>query len=289
MLDLARHRDRPVHLKDILRRQCITEDYAEKILSALKKGGLVFSIKGPGGGYCLARRPSEIKIEDIIKATEGPLAIVDCVEDKGLCAMADGCVTRLLWKRTSEKISEVFSETTLEDLCFEAERREKRFTKRETEEELRRLCGVCSEMLKKTHRGFVEHSEELLDSARSMGRRIDVETEDAISATEDKRLCLLFSFIERIGDAIESIAHSVHTKIKKKVLFSEECVKEIENLFLSAESALCEGADIDDALCRIDRFRGESEREERPALCILLDILDSFTNIFLYTKRMARK
>jgi Rrf2 family protein len=121
MFDLAMHYgEGPVPLVDILKRQEISLDYIRHLFLELKKVGLVKSERGPNGGYSLARKPSEIKVGEIIRAVEGPLAPVDCVIDIRKCHRVDGCITRLLWKKLGEKITEFLDSITLEDLCREA-------------------------------------------------------------------------------------------------------------------------------------------------------------------------
>jgi len=117
MLDLATYYGKgPVALKDIAKRQEISEKYLWQLISPLKIAGLVNSTRGPSGGYTLAKKPSEITLNDIVSVLDGPLCIVDCVKDPSLCKRSANCVTREVWSETSEELSKVLASKTLEDM-----------------------------------------------------------------------------------------------------------------------------------------------------------------------------
>ena len=92
MLDLAVYNTgEPVSLKDIARRQQISEKYLEQIISILNKAGYVRSIRGAQGGYILKREPAEYTVGMILRLTEGDLAPVSCVgEDRIECERSRG-------------------------------------------------------------------------------------------------------------------------------------------------------------------------------------------------------
>lgn len=96
--------DRPVTIKEIARRQDVSTAYLEQILNSLRRAGLVKSVKGPGGGYLLSRRPEEITIAEILRDLEGPIAITSCLNPVEGCLRVDSCVTHLLWKSLGEQI-----------------------------------------------------------------------------------------------------------------------------------------------------------------------------------------
>ncbi len=84
MLDLATNDNgEPIRLKDVARRQEISEKYLEQIISVLNKAGYVKSVRGPQGGYLLQRRPEEYTVGMILRLTEGCLSPVDCVAPDG--------------------------------------------------------------------------------------------------------------------------------------------------------------------------------------------------------------
>lgn len=127
MIDLALHAEAgPVLRHEIAERQGISAEYVAQLFSLLQKAGFVRGVKGPGGGYVLARPPEAITALDIIQAVEGPVAVVHCVlpEDEPACNRMDRCVAYLLWKRLSATIGEVLGTVTLSQLCDEARRLE---------------------------------------------------------------------------------------------------------------------------------------------------------------------
>lgn len=124
MLDLAIHEAiGSVSIKNISQREGISVNYLEQIFNQLRRAGLVRSIRGPGGGFLLARPSKEITVMDIIKALKVPVAPVFCVDDEdeiSQCERVNSCVSRLLWQRLGDKIKEILEGTSLEDLLTEA-------------------------------------------------------------------------------------------------------------------------------------------------------------------------
>ena len=118
MLDLAIYNTgEPISLKDVARRQQISEKYLEQIIAMLNKAGFVRSIRGAQGGYMLKKAPSEYMVGMILRLTEGDLAPVSCVgEDSIECERKDGCVTVRIWERLNEAINGVVDHITLEDM-----------------------------------------------------------------------------------------------------------------------------------------------------------------------------
>ena len=118
MLDLAlNNTGEAVSLKDIARRQDISDKYLEQIISILNKAGYVRSIRGAQGGYMLRRPPKEYTVGMILRLTEGTLAPVSCVEDDAVeCEREASCVTFIVWKKINDAINEVVDNITLEDL-----------------------------------------------------------------------------------------------------------------------------------------------------------------------------
>lgn len=119
MLDLATYNtDGPVSLKDVAKRQEISDKYLEQIISVLNKAGYVKSIRGAQGGYLLKKAPSEYTVGMILRLTEGDLAPVSCVgEEKEECERRAGCVTVRIWERIYEAVSNVVDNITLADLA----------------------------------------------------------------------------------------------------------------------------------------------------------------------------
>jgi len=117
MLDLAMQtRENPIMIKDISKRQDISDLYLEQLFNRLKTAGLVRSTRGPRGGFTLTRSPSLITMRDVLQAMEGSTAPVECVDNAQICARADSCVTRRLWTAMKQAMDEVLDSTTLKDL-----------------------------------------------------------------------------------------------------------------------------------------------------------------------------
>ena len=119
MFDLASHfKVNPVPLRQISEREGISINYLEQLFLKLKKAGLVDSVRGPGGGYLLKKRPKEIRISDIARAVEESLAPISCIESQKnpKCHRINTCIPRLLWKELGEKILGFLDSMTLADL-----------------------------------------------------------------------------------------------------------------------------------------------------------------------------
>ena len=117
MLDLALHYgEGPVPLKDIAQRQKISEKYLWNLTGPLKTIGLIRSTRGSYGGFALAKPPSEIDMKDIVHALEGPLCLVECVDDPSICNRVQICVSRDLWIALSDSVTQILGTVTLEDM-----------------------------------------------------------------------------------------------------------------------------------------------------------------------------
>jgi Rrf2 family transcriptional regulator, cysteine metabolism repressor len=117
MLDIATHGENGlVLLKDIAARQEISKRYLEHMMTQLRSHRLVVSERGAGGGYRLARDPSDIRLDQVFEALEGEIAPVECVRDSSVCQRADDCITREVWCEVSDAIRSVLAKKTLADL-----------------------------------------------------------------------------------------------------------------------------------------------------------------------------
>ena len=120
MVDLALHADGgPVLRRDIAVRQEISADYTAQLFRGLRA---VEGVKGPGGGYRLARDAATISAGDVVRAVEGPIAAANCIipSNEPSCNRVDRCVTYLLWKGLSEVMAEFLDSVMLRDLCDQA-------------------------------------------------------------------------------------------------------------------------------------------------------------------------
>ena len=118
MLDLALNdTGETIRIKDIAARQEISEKYLEQIIAVLNKAGYVKSVRGPQGGYRLARKPKEYTVGMILRLTEGSLAPVACLDDdpNEYSKQEDG-VTIYIWEKLYAAINSVVDNYTLADL-----------------------------------------------------------------------------------------------------------------------------------------------------------------------------
>ena len=120
MVDLASaSRGAPVALADIATRQEISLSYLEQLFAKLRKGGLVKSVRGPGGGYLLAHPLEESRISDIILAVDEPIRATRCAPGSpaGCRSNRSRCLTHDLWEELGNQIHLYLSSVTLADIC----------------------------------------------------------------------------------------------------------------------------------------------------------------------------
>lgn len=118
MTDLAEHpTEGYIPLKDIARRQGISEKYLESIIKLLVKGKLLAGLRGKGGGYKLMRAPEAISVAEILRLTEETLAPVACLEPgAAACERVGECRTLPLWKGLGKLINDYLENYALSDL-----------------------------------------------------------------------------------------------------------------------------------------------------------------------------
>ncbi len=116
MLDLAlRQQEGPVTLAGIGARQSISLSYLEQLFGKLRRHELVQSVRGPGGGYCLARSAETVSVAEIILAVDEPLDATQCGGMEN-CRDDQRCMTHDLWTTLNEKLYEYLNSVTLQDL-----------------------------------------------------------------------------------------------------------------------------------------------------------------------------
>lgn len=116
MLDIALYEaDKPVTLAGISERQSISLSYLEQLFSRLRKQGLVSSVRGPGGGYRIAKAHSEISVSDIITAVDEQIDATQCGGSEN-CHDDGRCMTHELWASLNNKILEYLSGVSLADM-----------------------------------------------------------------------------------------------------------------------------------------------------------------------------
>ena len=118
LLDLAEHQgDGYIALKDIAQRQEISKKYLEQIVPILNRAEILKTNRGFQGGYRLARSPDKMTAGDILRATEGNLAPVACLDgDEIDCPRSEYCPTLPLWQGLNKVINEYLDSVTLQDL-----------------------------------------------------------------------------------------------------------------------------------------------------------------------------
>ena len=118
LADLAVHQEEGfISLKDIAERQNISKKYLEQIVPMLNKAGILRTNRGNHGGYNLASKPEELTVGDVLRATEGSLAPVACLDyDPIECPRADECDTLFVWQGLFRTVNEYLDGITLRDI-----------------------------------------------------------------------------------------------------------------------------------------------------------------------------
>jgi Rrf2 family protein len=122
LFDIAFHNDgRPTQVKDISERAAIPARFLEQIFQDLKRAGLVGAKRGPRGGYHLAKPAPEIRLGDVVRALEGPIAISGNPEPVSKHATDGKDVTDAVFRELSRRIEGCFDDVTIADMCRRGE------------------------------------------------------------------------------------------------------------------------------------------------------------------------
>jgi Rrf2 family protein len=118
MMDLAIYSyGEPLNLKSIAERQKVSEKYLEHIFSALKKAGLIKSIKGTQGGYILAKAAADTTVGNVIRALEGDLAVAEKASgEEGDADILEQCINENVYEKIDKGINQLLDSITLENL-----------------------------------------------------------------------------------------------------------------------------------------------------------------------------
>jgi Rrf2 family transcriptional regulator, cysteine metabolism repressor len=121
MVELARHHGAgPVSLHEIAEHEDLPRPYLEQLVISLREAGLVQSTRGAHGGYELTREPETIRMGEVVRALEGPLAPMVCASEDpahaGICGRTGFCTVNLLWVRVRDALSTALDSITLADL-----------------------------------------------------------------------------------------------------------------------------------------------------------------------------
>jgi Rrf2 family cysteine metabolism transcriptional repressor len=126
MVALAKnHGQGPMSIAAMSKASSVPMPYLEQLIGPLRRAGLVESTRGARGGYRLTRSPETVKIGDVYRVMEGPVAPMECVSEdltEQICPLIEGCETRPVWLRMRDAIAETLDSTTLADLIRESPR-----------------------------------------------------------------------------------------------------------------------------------------------------------------------
>lgn len=119
MIDLAEQQSTEyIPLKEIAKRQNISQKYLESIMTVLSKNHFIEAMHGKGGGYRLNREPADYKVGEILRLTEGTLAPVSCLEEGAKpCDHMAECRTIPMWTKLNEIVNEYLDSVSLADLA----------------------------------------------------------------------------------------------------------------------------------------------------------------------------
>lgn len=116
LLDIAMCCDQPVQLKRVAERQAISKKYLEQLLAPLRDAGLVLTVRGPAGGYQLARPLEQIPLGKVLSILEGPLQLTECVAEAAHCPRSGICAARQLWIALAHALQQCLDRLTVADL-----------------------------------------------------------------------------------------------------------------------------------------------------------------------------
>ncbi|HEB31358.1 MAG TPA: Rrf2 family transcriptional regulator [Spirochaetes bacterium] len=117
MLELAINYNKgPMLLKEIAKRQELSEGYLQHIVDSLKGARLIHSNRVGHGGYTLVRPPSEITLLEILSSLEGKINLVECVDKPDICSRSQICVTRDIWGDLGSQMTKSLKSITLESM-----------------------------------------------------------------------------------------------------------------------------------------------------------------------------
>ena len=127
MVALARHYgDGPMSIAAVAKDSSVPSAYLEQLIGPLRRAGLVESKRGAQGGYQLTRSPALVRVGEVYRVMEGPVAPMDCVSENPAdqtCPLIDGCETRPVWLAVRDSIAATLDSMTLADLVAQGRRR----------------------------------------------------------------------------------------------------------------------------------------------------------------------
>lgn len=124
MFQLALHYGKgPIPLNIIAEEQNLSESYLEQLFSALRKEGLITSVRGAKGGYMLSSKPELITVGQILRCLEGDMAPSECVMEDNVsqCDNEKNCVTKLVWLKIKDSVDNIIDSITLQNMIDDSE------------------------------------------------------------------------------------------------------------------------------------------------------------------------
>ncbi len=115
----TRYGGEPVSINEIATTHGIPDPFLEKIMQELREAGLITAVLGRSGGYVLSRPPEAISVRDLLRALEGPTALVNCLDPNLNCVIEQNCPTSGFWELINRRFEEMLTQTTLADLFKE--------------------------------------------------------------------------------------------------------------------------------------------------------------------------
>ena len=123
MYDLALYADGgPQSIKAISEREGVPEAYLEQLIAVLKREKLVTSTRGAQGGYVLARPAAQITVGEVLRALEGGLSLVDCLDEEDTCGKSCACPSRIVWMKLRDGLNAIVDGITLQDMIDDYKR-----------------------------------------------------------------------------------------------------------------------------------------------------------------------
>ncbi|MBI3978963.1 MAG: RrF2 family transcriptional regulator [Chloroflexi bacterium] len=127
LVDLAQRYGTPsVRSCEIAERQGVDEQYLDQVLNALRKGGLVKSVRGPRGGHSLARPPEAITIAEVVTILDGSIVPLNCLVDSSSCDRSFHCAQQEVWREVASSIQSYLTGVTIAQLAGRQARLENR-------------------------------------------------------------------------------------------------------------------------------------------------------------------
>ena len=114
----------PQPIKAIAERQGIPEAYLEQLFAVLRREQLVKSVRGAQGGYTLSREPKDITVGDVLRALEGGLSLVECLDEEEICGKRCSCASRVVWQKLRDGLNAIVDGITLRDMIEDYQRQD---------------------------------------------------------------------------------------------------------------------------------------------------------------------